>query len=102
MSTRISNQSAEAAKPRERRYVIWDSELAGFGLRVSPSGNRSWIAAYRAGGGRTAPQRQMSLGTFPKVGAPAARSAAAKVLAGAALGHDPAGDRTAKRREMTI
>jgi integrase len=44
----------------------------------------------------------MTLGTYPKVAAPAARSAASKVLAAAALGHDPAGDRTAKRREMTI
>lgn len=102
MSKRISNSTAEDAKPRETRFTIWDSELSGFGLRVSPTGARSWIATYRAGGGRNAPQRLMTLGTYPKVGAPAARSAAAKVLAAAALGHDPAGDRLAKRREMTI
>jgi integrase len=102
MSTRINNQTADNAEPAERRYVIWDAELAGFGLRISPTGNRSWIASYRAGGGRNAPQRQMTLGTYPKVGAPAARAAAREVLAKAAIGHDPAGDRTAKRREMTI
>jgi integrase len=102
MSKRINNAVADAAEPRASRYVVWDSELAGFGLRVSPTGVRSWIAAYRAGGGRNAQQRLMTLGTYPKVKAPAARDAAGKVLAGAALGHDPAGDRTAKRREMTI
>lgn len=102
MNTRISNQTADAAKPREARYVIWDSELSGFGLRVAPTGGRSWIAAYRAGGGRKAPQRLMTLGTYPKVRAPAARDAAGKVLAAAALGLDPAGDRAAKRREMTV
>lgn len=102
MNKRLSNTTAEAEKPQERRVTVWDIDLAGFGLRVSPSGNKSWIASYRAGGGRNAPQRLMTLGTFPKVGAPAARAAAAKVLAAAALGHDPAGDRVAKRREMTI
>lgn len=102
MSTRISNHTAEGSKPRERRYVIWDSELAGFGLRVAPTGARSWVASYRPGGGRKAPQRLMTLGTYPKVKAPAARKAAERVLAAAALGHDPAGDRAAKRREMTI
>lgn len=102
MAARISNHTADAARPREARYVIWDAELSGFGLRVAPTGARSWIASYRAGGGRKAPQRLMTLGTYPKVGAPAARSAASKVLAAAALGHDPAGDRMAKRREMTV
>jgi len=102
MSMRISNHTADASKPREGRYVVWDSELAGFGLRVAPTGVRSWVASYRAGGGRKAPQRLMTLGTYPKVKAPAARKAAGKVLAAAALGHDPAGDRAAKRREMTI
>lgn len=102
MTARITNQAADAARPRESRYVIWDSELAGFGLRVAPTGVRSWIASYRAGGGRKAPQRLMTLGTYPKVKAPKAREAARKVLAAAALGHDPAGDRAAKRREMTV
>lgn len=102
MNKRINNQDADKAEPRATRYVIWDNELSGFGLRVAPTGAKSWIASYRAGGGRNAPQRLMTLGTYPKVGAPAARSAAAKVLAAAALGQDPAGDRTAKRREMTV
>lgn len=100
--TRLNNQTADAAKPEEGRYIIWDSDLAGFGLRVAPNGTRSWIARYRAGGGRTGEQRFISLGKFPKVMAPAARSAAAKVLAAAALGQDPAGEKLAKRKEMTV
>jgi integrase len=44
----------------------------------------------------------MTLGSFPKVSAPQAREAARKVLAAAALGSDPVGDRQAKRREMTV
>lgn len=102
MQKRLNNQEADKAAPAATRYVIWDSELAGFGLRVAPTGVRSWVASYRAGGGRKAQKRLMTLGTYPKVKAPAARDAAGKVLASAALGHDPAGDRTAKRREMTM
>ncbi len=99
---RLNDHIADASKPAESRYVVWDSELAGFGLRVAPTGVRSWIASYRPGGGRKAPQRLMTLGTYPKVRAPAARKAAAKVLAAAALGQDPGGERAAKRREMTV
>ena len=29
--------------PEPSEYVIWDSELAGFGMRVRPSGNRYWF-----------------------------------------------------------
>src|SRR5947209_5112559 len=94
--TRLNNETAESAQPEARRYLVWDSERAGFGLRVAPHCTRSWIARYRAGGGRTGEQRFISLGKYPKVGAPAARTAAGKVLAAAALGNDPAGEKQAK------
>lgn len=85
------------------RYVIWDSELSGFGLRVTPTAAKTWIVKYRAGeGGRNAAVRWYTLGAYPEMTAPAARDAARKAIAQVHLGEDPAGDRATKRKELTI
>ena len=42
---------AVAGAPRDKPFILYDSELAGFGLRVMPSGSCSWIVEYRPGAG---------------------------------------------------
>jgi integrase len=36
--------------PRQGRVEYWDNQLPGFGLRVSGSGRKTWIAMYRVKG----------------------------------------------------
>ena len=63
---RLTTRSVADARPRERRYIVWDEELTGFGVRVSPSGLCSFIVQYRAGeGGRRAASHKTVLGHFP-------------------------------------
>src|SRR5215212_6499809 len=60
---KITKRTVDAAQPAAARYELWDTELKGFGLRVEPSGAKSFIVRYRAGeGGRSAPKRFVSLG----------------------------------------
>lgn len=100
---KLTKSTADSALPGSSRYTIWDDVLSGFGLRVEPSGTRSWVAKYRAeGGGRNAAQRLVSLGRFPAVSASEARKEATTILAAASLGQDPAGDLAAKRRELRM
>ncbi len=101
--SKLTKIVAESASPRASRYTLWDDALPGFGLRVEPSGTRSWVAKYRAeGGGRAAPQRLVSLGRYPSVSVQDARSQASKILAAASLGQDPAAKLAAKRRELRV
>jgi len=50
--------SGDSAK--KSRYVIWDTQLPGFGLRVFPGGRKSFVLSYRHNGRK----RLMSLGTY--------------------------------------
>lgn len=43
-------ESCRGAKAQEKDYLIWDDELAGFGLRVFSSGKRSYVIQYRTKG----------------------------------------------------
>jgi integrase len=99
----LSDSVAHAALPGAGREFIWDTKLAGFGLRIEASGSRVWVVKYRAeGGGRSAPVRWLTIGPFPKIKAKEARDKAKRDLAIVRLGGDPAGDLAAKRREMTM
>ena len=45
----ISRRTVEALKV-EKDTIFWDSELAGFGVRVHPTGRKVYIAQTRADG----------------------------------------------------
>jgi hypothetical protein len=48
---RLTKRTVDAAKPRGADYFIWDSDLAGFSLRVRPSGRKAYLLQYRAPAG---------------------------------------------------
>ena len=71
------------------RTLIFDAELAGFGVRATPSGS-SFFVQYRAGSGRSAPKRRFTLGQYGALTVEEARQLARKALAKVAGGDDPA------------
>src|SRR5690349_17311033 len=99
---RITKRIVDAAKPTKVEYFLWDSELMGFGLRVRPSGVKSYVVKYRNGSGRRAPVRRITLGKHGKLTPDTAREAARRVLADVVHGGDPAVERAHRRREMTV
>ncbi len=38
-------------KPAEKEYFAWSQDLPGFGIRILPSGKRSWLVQFRDGRG---------------------------------------------------
>ena len=67
-----------------RDYIVWDRDLAGFGVRVYPSGRKVWVVQSRAGG----TPRRLTLGAHGEVPARRARlkaeAAIARIKAGGA------------------
>jgi len=51
---KITKRAVDALTPGERPYIAFDPDLAGFGVRVMPSGVMSYIVEYRPHGGGAA------------------------------------------------
>jgi len=78
------------AQPAEREYMIWDSRVAGFGLRVRPSGSKSFVFVYRSAGGRAGKVQRVTI----KADHPDVAFGRAKELAGQHHGgRDPVAER---------
>ena len=75
------NLARRKLPPAPREYAIWDTELAGFGLRVRPSGRRSWFVRVR----RRGKHQRVTLGATEDLDAATARIQARRILAEVAL-----------------
>lgn len=100
--TRISKRTLDQIEPTGREFVIWDADLKGFGVRVRPNGTKSYIVSYRAGNGRRAPTRKLTIGSIGKLTPDQARTEARKVIAAVALGDDPVVDKRAEQKSLTV
>ncbi|ANL74072.1 integrase family protein [Rhizobium phaseoli] len=100
---KLTKRYVDAVLPQAKAFIVYDTELTGFGLRVAPSGTKTWQVEYRPyPGGRDVPKRRMALGATTALAPDEARRKARDILSSAATGGDPARERGAKRREMKI
>ena len=98
----IAKRTVDALEPTGKAWIAWDDKLTGFGVRVYPSGRKSYIVNYRAGdGGRKAPNKRVMLGRCDRISADRARRMAHQVLGSVAGGGDPSNER-AEARGMPI
>ena len=94
----LGRRTVEAAEPKQARYDLFDEELKGFGLRVTPNGEKTYFVMYRPGdGGRRAPKRRLTLGRASTLTPDEARKAAQRHLAGVKLGADPTTAKATRR-----
>jgi integrase len=100
---KISRSTVAGLTAVEKPTVYYDSDLKGFGLKVLPSGARSWVVEYRPGiSGRGTAKRRVVLGQPPLVTPEKARQLAKDILAEARVGADPASQRANDRAGVTV
>lgn len=101
--TKLTRKTVSEIQPSDRPTIYFDEAVKGFGLRVMPSGARSWILEYRPGaGGRSVSKKRLKIGTPATHSPEEARDEAAKTLARVTLGGDPAGARSEERAALTV
>lgn len=79
--------------------AIWDDKVSGLGVRIYPSGTKSFIIMYRNENGR---QRQLTLGRFGVLTLKQARDMARAKLVEVSQGKDPARERKQAREAATV
>src|SRR5882724_1600463 len=98
-STKLTKRGVDQAEARPGAYVLWDSELRGFGLKVLPSGKKVYSLYYRTRDGR---QRRPTIGQHGTLTCDQARDVARQWLAEVARGGDPSGARQTQRKAATV
>ena len=88
-----------ATNPGSKDVTYWDDSLKGFGVRFRSGKLGSWIVMYRTQEGRL---RKLTLGRVGKLTPDEARKEARQKLAEADKGGDPAADKAAARKAMTV
>ncbi len=91
---RFTKPSIEALKKRADRYEVWEDGKSGLGLRISPSGRKTWVLMYRFEGRA----RRMTLGNYPAMSLAAAHTRAGKAHEALEQGRDPGAENVAERR----
>ena len=99
----LTKRNLDALEPTDKPWIAWDDKLSGFGVRVQPSGTRTFIANYRAGdGGRKAPNKRVTLGRYGRITPDQARRMAQELFGRVAAGDDPANERAVARGIPTL
>ncbi len=97
---KLSKSLIAAINPKgQEEVVVWDSGLAGFGLRAKGSGSKTFVVQYRNRSGRS---RRLSIGALSKLTLDEARKEAKRLLGQAATNHDPAEERRLLRKSETM
>jgi integrase len=93
----------ELCSVNEKTAYLWDDQLKGFGVKALPSGKKTFIVKYRAqGGGRKAPQRWLTLGSYGQLTVDQARKLAQSALGMVATGVDPQREKLATRNAQNV
>ncbi|MGD9836287.1 MAG: tyrosine-type recombinase/integrase [Afipia sp.] len=95
---KLTKSIVERSEARGTDYFVWDSDIAGFGVRVWPTGRKVYMAQYRALG-RT---RRVKIGAHGALTLEEARKEAKIILGDVARGEDPAEEKATRRKSLTV
>ena len=99
---KLTKRLIDSLNPRATDYVVWDAEVKGFGARVRPSGQITYVLKYRVGGGRGGVARKPAIGRHGAITVDQARAIARSWLAEVARGGDPSAQRQGDRAGPTV
>ncbi len=98
MAQKLTKAIVVGADPGPKEYFLWDSEVRNFGLRIQPTGRKTFVYQYRFN--RRA--RRLMIGPADVVPVSLARDLAREAVVKVIRGTDPAEEREAARKAITV
>jgi len=95
MNTRLTASKIAALRPKPNRYRVWDSEIQGFHVRISPKGRKTFVLTYRYEGF----VKEITIGTYGNLTIEEARRLAKKLTGQIADNIDVSAQRKAREAE---
>ncbi|SFU09488.1 site-specific integrase [Mesorhizobium sp. YR577] len=99
---KLSKLTVDSIEPTNKAVYYYDTDLTGFFLRVMPSGAKAWGYEYRVGSGRKGRKNRITIAAVGKVTPDEARKIARRHSAEVTLGKDPAAEKQAASKAMTV
>lgn len=97
---KITKRVVDAATPdQDRRYILWDDQIKGFGLLVLPSGVKSYLFQYRNADGI---DRRATIAKHGAMTPDEARAKADDMRRAVATGKDPLAEKQARVKAVTV
>src|ERR1700733_153829 len=84
---KVDSKTGSTSFPKD---IWWDTEIRGFGVRVFPTGTKSYVFQYRNGAGQ---KKFLTIGDTGKISLKEARDRCKKRAVNVIDGPDPASDR---------
>jgi integrase len=99
MKVRIVQRTIQnLAPPKRGNLVTWDTEIPGFGVRITSTGVIAFVLDYRLHGRK----RRFTIGRHPELSATAARERTLELRRGILDGRDPLEGRAQDRDQPTL
>ncbi|WEZ84653.1 integrase arm-type DNA-binding domain-containing protein [Rhizobium sp. 32-5/1] len=100
---KITKRTVDGAEPRAARYTLFDTDVKGFGLRVYPTGQKTYVFEYRPGaGGRSEAKKRVTIGSATEFTPDEARKRADTLRSRVKVGEDPQADKARAREALTV
>jgi len=97
MRTKLTRDLIGSLKPAVANDVFaWDTAVVGLGVRVKPSGTKSYVVQYRMGAGRGSKSVRITIDDVTSVSLEDARKVARSNIGSVAMGGDPRQQRRAE------
>ena len=95
---KLNKRTIDALDKAERDYFLWDEDLSGFGLKVTPAGGKVFLFQYRLGG-RGSKTKRWTIGRYGAPWTPTqARDEAERLSILVSQGIDPMAEKKERER----
>lgn len=97
---KLTKTVVDAEQPGTDQRLIWDTELKGFGLKIFPTGAKTFVFQYRTPEGKSS---RLTIGRYSDaLTADQARKLAKDKAHEVHAGRDPQGEKKARRSALTV